>query len=72
MDNNLVSFSRAREIINSIDPDKLISYEGSIGTSEQVGVEPYQFIEIRVAFHGNRTDGENSDSWRNNWILWRY
>ena len=62
MDKNLVSFSRAREIINNIDQEKLISYEGSIGTSEQVGVEPYQFIEIRVAFNGNGDDGKNSDS----------
>ena len=61
MDNNLVSFSRAREIISRIDPERLISYEGSVGTSEQVGVEPYQFIEIRVAFHGD-CEGKNSDN----------
>ena len=59
-ENNLVSFSRAREIIANINPDKLISYEGSIGTSEQVGVSPYQFIEIRVAFN-NENNGEDSN-----------
>jgi hypothetical protein len=59
-ENNLVSFSRAREIIANIDKDKLISYEGSIGTVEQTGVSPYQFIEIRVAFN-NGNNGENSN-----------
>jgi hypothetical protein len=60
-ENNLVSFSRAREIIANIDQNKLISYEGSIGTSEQVGVSPYQFIEIRIAFY-NGNNGEDSNS----------
>lgn len=56
---NMVPFSKVKEIISNIDPNMIISYEGSVGTSEQVGVPAYQFIEIRVAFNnGNR---ENSN-----------
>lgn len=58
---NLVPFSKVKEIISNIDPNMIISYEGSVGTSEQVGVPAYQFIEIRVAFN-NGNDGEDSNN----------
>lgn len=57
---NMVPFSKVKEIISNIDPNMIISYEGSVGTSEQVGVPAYQFIEIRVAF--NNGNGENSNN----------
>lgn len=57
---NMVPFSRVKEIISGIDPNMIISYEGSVGTSKQVGVPAYQFVEIRVAFNnGNREDSNN-------------
>ena len=56
----MVPFSKVKEIISGIDPNMIISYEGSVGTSKQVGVPAYQFVEIRVAFNnGNREDSND-------------
>ena len=57
---NMVPFSKVKEIISGIDPNMIISYEGSVGTSKQVGVPAYQLVEIRVAFNnGNREDSND-------------
>lgn len=57
---SMVPFSKIKEIISGIDPNMIISYEGSVGTSEQVGVAAYQLVEIRVAFNnGNREDSND-------------
>lgn len=67
---NLCSFSRMKEIIEKINPENIISYEGTAGTSQQTGVSPYQVIEMRIAFYGE--DGDKTDWWRNNPILRGY
>lgn len=53
---DLCSFSKMAEIIKNISPDKIISYEGTAGTSEQTGVPTYQVIELRIAFYGDEQE----------------
>lgn len=55
-ENELCSFTRMKEIISEINPEKIVSYEGTAGTSKQVGVSPYQVIELRIAFYGNNEE----------------
>lgn len=50
---DLCSFQCIKEIINGIDQEKIISYDGNVGTSQQTGVPPYQVVELRVAFYDN-------------------
>lgn len=61
--NDLCPFSKIVEIIKNIDKDKIISYDGTVGTSSGTGMPPYQVIELRIAFHGD--EQQKTDWWRN-------
>ena len=57
----LVPFETLRDFIKTINPKKIVQYDGSIGTKMSAFETPYQEIYLRILYTGEEDDSNSGD-----------
>lgn len=61
MENNLIPFSKLKEIINNVKTEEIVQYEGSVGTRTSVVGSPYQVVELTLLYSAEENENEKAD-----------
>ena len=58
---NLVSFSKIKEIINGINPQEdMVEFSASVGTQINLLDPPYQTVDLRIVFRREKDNETNN------------
>lgn len=61
MSENLLPFSKIREILNSVKESEIVQYSGSVGTESSVVGSSYQVVELRLVYSAEEKTNETTD-----------
>ena len=61
MNENLLPFSKIKEILNSVREETVVQYSGSVGTESSVVGSSYQVIELRLVYSAEEKTDETAD-----------
>ena len=55
---NLVPFDKIKDIISTLPKEKIVRYDGSIGTQSSIIGSPYQVIRLELVYSNGEDGGE--------------
>lgn len=55
---NLVPFDKIKDIISTLQKEKIVRYDGSIGTQSSIIGSPYQVIRLELVYSNGEDSGE--------------